>query len=91
MGGIIIYSYSRNWILNNEQVEYYFYLFLYNDDTKNGGRGISWATKEKVQQANYFGSLTQASSIRVGSFNGEEIYAPFKSLLPMVQKTLFDY
>ncbi|XP_068643969.1 inositol-3-phosphate synthase 1-like [Aristolochia californica] len=46
--------------------------------------GISWATKDKVQQANYFGSLTQASSIRVGSFNGEEIYAPFKSLLPMV-------
>ncbi|KAL8229412.1 hypothetical protein R6Q57_014312 [Mikania cordata] len=46
--------------------------------------GISWATKEKVQQANYFGSLTQASTIRVGSFNGEEIYAPFKSLLPMV-------
>lgn len=41
-------------------------------------------TKEKVQQANYFGSLTQSSSIRVGSFNGEEIYAPFKSLLPMV-------
>ena len=37
-----------------------------------------------MQQANYFGSLTQASSIRVGSFNGEEIYAPFKSLLPMV-------
>lgn len=47
-------------------------------------RGISWATKDKVQQANYFGSLTQASTIRVGSFNGEEIYAPFKSLLPMV-------
>ncbi|THU64256.1 hypothetical protein C4D60_Mb01t24560 [Musa balbisiana] len=46
--------------------------------------GISWATKDKVQQANYFGSLTQASTIRVGSFNGEEIYAPFKSLLPMV-------
>lgn len=37
-----------------------------------------------MQQANYFGSLTQASSIRVGSYNGEEIYAPFKSLLPMV-------
>ena len=49
-------------------------------------RGISWATKDKVQQANYFGSLTQASTIRVGSFNGEEIYAPFKSLLPMVPK-----
>jgi len=37
-----------------------------------------------VQQANYFGSLTQASTIRVGSYNGEEIYAPFKSLLDMV-------
>ncbi|XP_020104491.1 inositol-3-phosphate synthase isoform X2 [Ananas comosus] len=47
-------------------------------------RGISWVTKEKVQQANYFGSLTQASTVRIGSFNGEEIYAPFKSLLPMV-------
>ncbi|ONL94902.1 low phytic acid1 [Zea mays] len=46
--------------------------------------GISWATKDKVQQANYYGSLTQASTIRVGSYNGEEIYAPFKSLLPMV-------
>ncbi|KAK8921615.1 hypothetical protein KSP39_PZI020708 [Platanthera zijinensis] len=46
--------------------------------------GISWATKDNVQQANYFGSLTQASTIRVGSYNGEEIYAPFKSLLPMV-------
>ncbi|KAL8167425.1 hypothetical protein V2J09_008924 [Rumex salicifolius] len=28
--------------------------------------------------------LLRASSIRVGYFNGEEIYAPFKSLLPMV-------
>ncbi|KAG2286542.1 hypothetical protein Bca4012_082937 [Brassica carinata] len=45
---------------------------------------ISWATKDGVQQANYFGSLTQASSIRVGSYKGEEIYAPFKSLPPMV-------
>ncbi|CAM8947183.1 unnamed protein product [Rhodiola kirilowii] len=60
-----------------------------NGSTLTGGvianrEGISWATKDKVQRANYFGSLTQASSIRVGSFNGEEIYAPFKSLLPMV-------
>ncbi|GLJ04854.1 hypothetical protein SUGI_0004830 [Cryptomeria japonica] len=46
--------------------------------------GISWVTKDKVQQANYFGSLTQASTCRIGSYNGEEVYAPFKSLLPMV-------
>lgn len=49
------------------------------------GRGISWVTKDGVQQANFFGSLTQASTCRIGAFNGEEIYAPFKSLLPMVQ------
>ncbi|RLN19642.1 inositol-3-phosphate synthase-like [Panicum miliaceum] len=46
--------------------------------------GISWETKEKVHKANYFGSLTQASTIRVGSHKGEEVYAPFKSLVPMV-------
>ncbi|KAL6641126.1 hypothetical protein ACP70R_019307 [Stipagrostis hirtigluma subsp. patula] len=46
--------------------------------------GISWETKEKVHRANYFGSLTQASTIRVGSHGGEEIYAPFRSLVPMV-------
>jgi myo-inositol-1-phosphate synthase len=47
-------------------------------------RGISWSTKEKVHNANYFGSLTQASTVRVGSYNGEEVYVPFKSLVPMV-------
>ncbi|GJM84394.1 hypothetical protein PR202_ga00058 [Eleusine coracana subsp. coracana] len=46
--------------------------------------GISWETKEKVHKANYFGSLTQASTVRVGSHNGEEVFAPFKSLVPMV-------
>ncbi|KAJ7514200.1 hypothetical protein O6H91_23G032800 [Diphasiastrum complanatum] len=47
--------------------------------------GISWVTKDGVQRANYFGSLTQASTCRIGSFRGEEIYVPFKSLLPMVE------
>jgi myo-inositol-1-phosphate synthase len=47
-------------------------------------RGMSWMTKDGVRHANYFGSLTQASTCRVGSFNGEEIFVPFKSLLPMV-------
>lgn len=39
-----------------------------------------------MQHANYFGSLTQASTCRVGSFRGEEIHVPFKSILPMVLK-----
>ncbi len=51
-------------------------------------RGISWVTKDGVQHANYFGSLTQASTCRIGSFSGEEIYVPFKSLLPMVFSNL---
>ncbi|CAK9863921.1 unnamed protein product [Sphagnum jensenii] len=46
--------------------------------------GISWVTKDGVQHANYFGSLTQASTCRIGTFSREEIYVPFKSLLPMV-------
>lgn len=41
-------------------------------------------TKDGVQHANYFGSLTQASTCRVGAFQGEEIHVPFKSILPMV-------
>lgn len=46
--------------------------------------GISWRTKDGIKQPNYWGSLTQASTCRVGSFNGEEVYVPFSKLLPMV-------
>lgn len=46
--------------------------------------GITWKTKEGVRAPNYFGSLTQASTCRVGAINGQEVYTPFKSLLPMV-------
>jgi myo-inositol-1-phosphate synthase len=47
--------------------------------------GITWNTKDGLKSPNYFGSLTQASTLRVGSFEGEEVYVPFKSLLPMVE------
>lgn len=46
--------------------------------------GITWMTKDGLKQPNYFGSLTQAATCRVGNYNGEEIHAPFSSLLPMV-------
>eukprot|EP00850_Spirogloea_muscicola_P002745 SM000010S04383 [mRNA] locus=s10:1256937:1259812:+ [translate_table: standard] len=46
--------------------------------------GISWVNKDGVKRANYYGSLTQASTCRIGSIEGEEIHVPFKSLLPMV-------
>ena len=47
--------------------------------------GITWNTKDGLKSPNYFGSLTQASTLRVGNFQGEEVFTPFKSLLPMVE------
>ncbi|GAX76991.1 hypothetical protein CEUSTIGMA_g4438.t1 [Chlamydomonas eustigma] len=47
--------------------------------------GITWNTKDGLKSPNYFGSLTQASTLRVGNFEGEEVYVPFKSLLPIVE------
>ncbi len=42
-------------------------------------------TKDGLKQPNYFGSLTQAATLRLGNYNGEEVFTPFKSLLPMVK------
>lgn len=50
-------------------------------------KGLSWTTKEGVQKANFYGSLTQASTCRIGSYNGEEVHVPFKNVLPMVDPT----
>ncbi|GAB9465828.1 Inositol-3-phosphate synthase [Globisporangium polare] len=47
--------------------------------------GLTWTTKEGVQHPNYFGSVTQASTVRLGTnSNGEGVYIPFYNLLPMV-------
>ncbi|KAE8722348.1 Inositol-3-phosphate synthase [Hibiscus syriacus] len=82
---------TYQWVVTPKTVKYEFKTDIHGNACGMGRKqwldpdcGISWATKDKVQQANYFGSLTQASTIRVGSYNGEEIYAPFKSLVPMV-------
>lgn len=47
---------------------------------------ITWETKEGIQEPNYYGSLTQASTIRVGSNSrtGKEVHIPFNKMLPMV-------
>jgi myo-inositol-1-phosphate synthase len=42
-------------------------------------------TKDGLRTPNYWGSLTQAATCRVGNFNGEEVHVPFKSLLPMAE------
>jgi len=48
--------------------------------------GITWRTKTGVQTPNYFGSITQASTIYLGTdpTTGEDVYAPLKNMVPMV-------
>jgi len=45
---------------------------------------LSWETKEGVKKANWFGSMTQSSTVRLGHYEGSEVYTPFKNLLPLV-------
>jgi myo-inositol-1-phosphate synthase len=46
---------------------------------------ITWNTKEGMKTANYFGSVTQSSTVRLGEDEyGRTVYIPFKNMLPMV-------
>lgn len=47
---------------------------------------MEWETKHRTQRANYFGSVTQASTVRLGGHgpNHQDVHVPFSSLLPMV-------
>ena len=52
---------------------------------KAADEGIRWKTKEGIRAPDYFGSLTQSATCRVGAAGGEEVFTPFKSLLPMAE------
>lgn len=42
-------------------------------------------TPHHHQEANYYGSLTQAGTVNLGlDGNGREVFVPFSALLPMV-------
>jgi len=46
---------------------------------------ITWRTNKGVQQPNYWGSVTQASTLRLGSDeSGDDVFLPFHRILPMV-------
>jgi len=48
--------------------------------------GITWRTKNGVQKPNYFGSITQSSTVSLGTdpHTGDEVYVPLAKLVPMV-------
>ena len=46
--------------------------------------GLSWHTKDGVKHSNYFGSITQASTVCLGNGPHGEVYVPMKDMLPMV-------
>ena len=45
---------------------------------------ITWNTKKGVQHPNYYGSISQSSTVKVGTVPGGDLYVPFKRLLPLV-------
>lgn len=48
-------------------------------------KSMTWRTKEGEKKSNYFGSVTQASTVQLGTTAaGEGVFVPLKNLLPMV-------
>lgn len=45
---------------------------------------ISWHNKKGLQHSNFLGSLTQASTTKIGNTENKEIYMLLKDILPMV-------
>ena len=53
---------------------------------------MEWYSKEGLHTANFFGSITQASTVCLGTGPEGEIFVPMKDLLPMVdpENIVFD-
>ena len=47
--------------------------------------GLTWRTKDGWQRANYYGSITQSSTVYLAEGTSGNIFIPFKSLLPMIE------
>lgn len=46
---------------------------------------LEWRTKDGTQAANWFGSITQASTVLLGNdANGQDVFVPMNQLVPMV-------
>lgn len=48
-------------------------------------RQLQWRKRTGIQKSNWFGSITQASTVLLGSDeDGKDVYVPMKDLVPMV-------
>lgn len=46
---------------------------------------LEWRTKDGTQKANWFGSITQASTVLLGTDDsGQDVYVPMNQFVPMV-------
>ncbi|KAE9416337.1 hypothetical protein Angca_006474, partial [Angiostrongylus cantonensis] len=45
---------------------------------------MTWSTKEGTQASNYFGSITQASTVHLGWDGEHQIHVPFNEIIPML-------
>ena len=45
---------------------------------------ISWETKKGTREPNWYGSITQCSTTKIGVSGKKEIYMPLKEILPLV-------
>lgn len=46
---------------------------------------LEWRTKDGIQKSNWFGSITQASTVLLGSdADGQDVHAPMNRLVPMI-------
>ena len=53
-------------------------------------RNITWHTNDGIQKPNYYGSVVQASTLKLGvDENGRDVYVPFNQILPMVHPNDF--
>lgn len=45
---------------------------------------LTWFNKRGEQTPNYYGSVTQSSTTKIGTMGSEEVYLPLKDILPLV-------
>ena len=48
---------------------------------------VTWNTKNGEQTSNMYGSLTQCSTMKVAATSAEEVFMPFKEVLPLLDPT----